>query len=897
MKLLTIEVWNWRGVRHVLLDGLVPGLNIIDGPNEAGKSRVFEALRWCLFERYKGRGRRVEELVSWQGGNMPEVAVTFQAEPGPGQPTGARWRIHKRFLRGEFATLEGPGGPYRGSEAEERLSQLLGTRGTKRASKMEDRGLWPLLWLEQHDSRTPPHEHITDDASHELRQLLLREVGEATAGSLGQRVIQRAKAEYQTLWTNTGREPKARKDLRLQVEQADRELDLARTRRDEVHTAVEVLDLASAAEQKARTEVRRLRDTVAREDERFRDSSDVEARIDAARARHDELQGRRELLIARLSERTGLAQAARQADTAARNLADQLDQARAALDSAQRNQAAAEGALQGARAAVRAAEEAQRRAVRQSRRATATHHLAQLDERIKAAMGLDRRISKVQRELEGNRLGGDTLTQLDALNRAAERAEARLDAASTGVVLTAHSDLTVDGEPLPASDTRQWAFPKPGAFDIEGIGRVEVRPGGEGMADLVRNATQQRKRFDDRLSALGVRDLAEARAVAERRALADQQLAEARRQLEALAPEGVDALRSAYVLAESQLRGLGPDDPRAPDAATAEAQLSTARAECDLATAARERASTSAGHHREAAARLDAQLEAVRRDGARANNQLALLPPEEAAQAELTLVQERLEEAHIRLAQLQGEAVESGGAAARAALGRLGEQLEAATEAEKRSGIRAAQQLGIIEAHAAHDLHEHLQEAGSRADRLRARLADVERRAAAAERLHEALQTARRETQERLLEPVIQHVQPHIHTLFAGSQIDIDDRWQILGIRSADRREQFHHLSGGAQEQVSVLVRVGLAQVLAGSERLPLVLDDALVNTDPDRRARIVHTLDQVTDRLQILLFTSQPVPIPPGAWHKTLEATRAPATPVASGYPSAQSRSPTESR
>ena len=39
--------------------------------------------------------------------------------------------------------------------------------------------------------------------------------------------------------------------------------------------------------------------------------------------------------------------------------------------------------------------------------------------------------------------------------------------------------------------------------------------------------------------------------------------------------------------------------------------------------------------------------------------------------------------------------------------------------------------------------------------------------------------------------------------------------------------EDFDDLSGGAREQVSILVRLALAEVLGEDEPLPVVLDDA----------------------------------------------------------------------
>jgi uncharacterized protein YhaN len=75
-------------------------------------------------------------------------------------------------------------------------------------------------------------------------------------------------------------------------------------------------------------------------------------------------------------------------------------------------------------------------------------------------------------------------------------------------------------------------------------------------------------------------------------------------------------------------------------------------------------------------------------------------------------------------------------------------------------------------------------------------------------------------------------------------------------LRGEQFDESFEMLSGGAQEQLALLVRLGLAEVLSADEPWPLVLDDVLVNTDPERIARVQKALYAASQRLQILLFT-----------------------------------------
>jgi len=65
----------------------------------------------------------------------------------------------------------------------------------------------------------------------------------------------------------------------------------------------------------------------------------------------------------------------------------------------------------------------------------------------------------------------------------------------------------------------------------------------------------------------------------------------------------------------------------------------------------------------------------------------------------------------------------------------------------------------------------------------------------------------------------------------SGYELDAGERLDVLGLQSEQLNEPFGEMSGGAQEQISLLTRIGLAEVLAADGTLPLVLDDALVNT------------------------------------------------------------------
>ena len=134
--------------------------------------------------------------------------------------------------------------------------------------------------------------------------------------------------------------------------------------------------------------------------------------------------------------------------------------------------------------------------------------------------------------------------------------------------------------------------------------------------------------------------------------------------------------------------------------------------------------------------------------------------------------------------------------------------------------------------------YESKEEAAATVEQAKSDLERLERQAAAARRLWETLSTERRRVVEKLTAPVTLRVRPYLQELFPGCGLDAGEGPGILGLQSEQLKEPFDELSGGAQEQISLVTRIGLAEVLAAEGTLPLILDDALVNTDPERVRR-----------------------------------------------------------
>ena len=68
-------------------------------------------------------------------------------------------------------------------------------------------------------------------------------------------------------------------------------------------------------------------------------------------------------------------------------------------------------------------------------------------------------------------------------------------------------------------------------------------------------------------------------------------------------------------------------------------------------------------------------------------------------------------------------------------------------------------------------------------------------------------------------------------------------------------------LSGGAQEQLSILTRFAIADLVAepDTESVPVVVDDALGSTDPQRLQLMSTLFADAGRQSQVLVFTCDP--------------------------------------
>ncbi|MEM9600897.1 MAG: DNA-binding protein, partial [Pseudomonadota bacterium] len=145
-------------------------------------------------------------------------------------------------------------------------------------------------------------------------------------------------------------------------------------------------------------------------------------------------------------------------------------------------------------------------------------------------------------------------------------------------------------------------------------------------------------------------------------------------------------------------------------------------------------------------------------------------------------------------------------------------------------------------------------------DGLRDTVETLRRRAEALTLLRDTLIAAQRDLQDVYTTPVRQELVPLLARVIDGADLQLSENLGPEGLLRNGRDDALERLSGGTQEQIAILTRLAFARLLArGGQPCPVILDDALVHADDERRARMFDVLNYVgsgDDALQLIYLS-----------------------------------------
>ncbi|SOX55429.1 hypothetical protein MAAFP003_4121, partial [Mycobacterium ahvazicum] len=479
---------------------------------------------------------------------------------------------------------------------------------------------------------------------------------------------------------------------------------------------------------------------------------------------------------------------------------------------------------------------------------------------------------RVGAELSEVVLTEELLRRIESASAAVDRAGDQLTLISAAVEFTAVADiqLAVGAERVSLSAGHTWSTTATGPTEVEvpGVLTARITPGATALDIQAKYAAAQQE-LADALAAGDVADLAAAR-------LADQhrrELQSVRDQLSATlaglcGDDDIDVLRE-------RLAQLRAGQPAEPDLFAID--IAAARAELDAARAARLAAEAASEASRRAAAAADAKLVETSTRAKLLLNELTTHRAE-LARATEQLLAERTSVADEDLAS-SAQAGRQAAATAERQAAELAEELSAAAPdavtAELAAANEAAASLGASYEDAARSLREltiELSVFGSEGRQGKLDAAQVERehaanqhnriggRARAAQLLRSVMARHRDTTRLGYVEPYRTELQRLGRPVFGPSfEVDVDTDLCIRSRTLDGVTVPYDSLSGGAKEQLGILARLAGAALVAKEDAVPVVVDDALGFTDPQRLAKMGEVFDTVGAQGQVIVLTCSP--------------------------------------
>lgn len=856
MILHRLRLTNFRGVADREIHFPDHGVVVVCGPNEVGKSSMLEALDLLLNFKDRSTHRDVKAVKPTHADAGAQVEAEISTGP---YRFVYRKRFHKKQMT-ELDIVEPKRQQLTGDEAHERVEAILG--------ETVDARLWDAQRLLQASSTEAVNLSGCDALSRALDAAAGDVTGPAGDDSL---LIDSIDLEYLRYFTSTGRPTKDWKAAIDRVAAAQAEVDRCAAavaevedrvlRHEELAAAVRSLaaELASAgarrdAAQHACVAVRALAAQV----EKARTEAG-NARDRAARAALENTQ--RQQLIAD-AERRG------------RTLVELQDQLAEAEREEAAAQAAANTATKDARAAAGAREAAQQRcddARAAQQRGVALEEASRLAARLQRIEETTATRDALASRLAAMTITDDVLADIEQASALVGRLEAQLNTEAGIIEFTAAADLeiTVDGAPRTLTAGQLWEQPSQAAvlIDLPGVLNVRIVPGAT-AAKLHSDLQAAQQVLRELLCQGGVEDLPSARVSAQQRRVLETDRANSEAALAVLIDgEGVAQLRATLAGLQAGVTETGG----------APLDVQAAGAELFAATGALDSARTVAAAAQQIADAASAHLAAK-------NSRVAVLRDKhQTASEELASVGEQLTlqrglvaDADLVAADLAGAQVLS---AAEAAVAELVEQYDAAAPvdverelagataefdaiAADHESARSARntltvQLGVI---GSEGRQGKLAEAEAALEHALQGHRRVQERADAAKLLRDTMIRHRDNARQRYVEPYRSELERLGREVFDASfEVDVNTELTIESRTLGGCTVPYDSLSGGAKEQLGVLARLAGAALVAKEDTVPVVIDDALGFTDPERLVLMGKVLGTVGDRGQVIVLTCTP--------------------------------------
>jgi DNA repair exonuclease SbcCD ATPase subunit len=888
------------GVTHAHLEFPASGVLVVHGPNEVGKSTLLRAIRLLLDDTPTSSRKR--EVKALKDVSVDEP-TTISADLTVGD---VELHLTKAFNKGsgrcELRVTAPRAESLTGREASDRFAEIM--RGEV------DTDLLDALTVEQGASL----DQLAAAGLGPLERALSGSAGEghgaAEGGVVDHRdtggaaaLVDRITAERARYFTPGG---KPSKELKAAVDEhsaardehaeAERAYDQAQSLIIELERLRAEKEDIAKQEPRAREEAKTAAVEVEKGRERQRRLDECTAALTGARQKLELAEQRLQVRQDRLSELADAVEASERATAEATAAEEAAEGARQEETRLRTELARVRRRARATTAFVRYLDAVQRRD-----ELAGTLHTMQKQQ--SEAVRVAQEITEIRERIDANPVTAEVAAAVQRASAELTRAQGIRDASATLVELSGQSGgrFTLDGEERELDDAPHQLRVTSrrtlqlGDFTLT-ITPAQGAESGERGDDLAREVDRATAHLQAALAEAGAEDVGEVTRKAGQRRLLEEQLAELRitvgqatgglsldeldrnvdertrevHRAEQAATTAKDLVAAEDPDGEVDLPVLGDSGGKPPTDARAtppvdrdellqrvedyEAQADSIREELD--TLARTGAvavlDSRRGEQERAAARvadLDAAVAAMRAETS-----------DDGLQAGVTEAQREVEEATADLEKLTDELDPAVGdldtlegllAGAESRVQRLRERAD-------RIGHEISRANGALGEHSG--IAERLESATARLHRARRVEERVTRQAKAADTLYRAVQEARDDARRRYEAPYRASVENLARTLYGRAvSIEFDDDLaisrRVLDATALDAAQ----LSGGAREQLAILSRLAVADIVGRGEGVPVVIDDALGFSDTSRIHRMNVVLSQLAKTNQVIVLTCDP--------------------------------------
>lgn len=886
MHIKSVRVSEFGTIDDLEVD-LTDGLNVISGPNETGKSTLMKAVWFALTRRCTSQAREIREIVP-NGGGTPEVEVHLRTN-------GTTYELEKVFdgqsgrvsLRVDHS--EGGIDDYTGEEADEVIRDALGFgEASGRTGVPEHFGFWPAVWVGQEEREVDPGKHLTGDGNPESISSVLAQIGGDVLAGSGADLVEKAREKYREFYTDSGNfttrsgaplhEAKKRRDeaeerfeeLKQTRERYEDDLDEHERLQQEIARIDEQLPELRAEAEEAEEEFQRV--------QRLRDKLQTEeAELKSVESKVEQLEDRQE-------RRTSLREDIEELEDEKEEKEEEIGRRKEALDAHRENRDELVEAKE--------QDEQERDELKRRERRLRTHldvlraqeRLESIEDRIDELGDLVDERDELRAKVAGITVEEDDVEQLESLKEDRDQAQTRLETAAAQLQFTASGDVEVRvGEEelsLSEGEEEDRRIDEPTTIGVDSRLQIRIEPGGEDLASIREAAQETQEAYDDALSDLGVDALAEARSQHQRKERLNTQLESIQGQIDDLMPEGEEDLDEAKIQAEGAVEAAKEKREKHTETDRDDslpAEEGNVHDRLENVEEALEEATEEVEDKREAVQEHDAETQELQKKLQKAETQAQGIweslrsargdlkqheeeyGPDEEIQEALAEATEEMEAKRETVEALQSELDELNPEELEARKERTEDALETTKEEKGTLNEELNKIRGRLESEDLRGLHGRLEEARQELEEAQADVDRLQRQAEAAKLLYETLTESRAEARKKYLAPLREEVEQLLDRFFDAeeSSVEFGEEFDLQQLsRSSGGSFEFDQLSTGAKQQLSVLVRLAMARLIARDRPHPVFLDDALSDTDPERFEAIANILRSAAREMQIVLTT-----------------------------------------